>query len=71
MLGSQSVASASGCMAQGSPFEERLWLRVGRSARKNDPNPYHEECRRCSSCHQKVSRRQGTYMYNIYIYIDK
>jgi len=28
-----------------------------RDAQKNDPNPYHEECRRCSSCNQKVSRQ--------------
>jgi len=35
------------CKACGQPV---------RDAKKNETNPYHEECRRCSSCNQKVSK---------------
>ena len=35
------------CKACGQPV---------RDAKKNEAHPYHEECRRCSSCNQKVSR---------------
>lgn len=42
------LLKAPPCKACGQPV---------RDAQKNDPHPYHEECRRCSSCNQKVSRQ--------------
>eukprot|EP00438_Fugacium_kawagutii_P013746 Skav210284 [mRNA] locus=scaffold2977:375477:378729:- [translate_table: standard] len=42
------LLKAPPCKACGQPV---------RDAQKNDPYPYHEECRRCSSCNQKVSRQ--------------
>eukprot|EP00913_Durusdinium_trenchii_P023525 g22102.t1 len=42
------LLKAPPCKACGQPV---------RDAKKNESHPYHEECRRCSSCNQKISRQ--------------